>query len=286
MIAPLQRAEHLPPPPDVGVDGPPPPPRRRRTAPRRSRSRRPARRAEPPRPHAEPAEVLERVAEVGQLPVEHRPQPVRPDDQVAEAEVAVHDHGEPGGGGRLVSSQRKAELERGMGRCEGVERAAELAQLVLPLQLGGGRQRESVDRRQRPAALRRQPRPVAAYSSSRRMRRAIVSPSTCSTRNAGARGGRVVAARATNGGHRHAPRRAAAAAAASSPSAGGRRPGRSRWRISGRPSASNDQVSRDAPPDSRRARTRRVEQPPEVTSERVGRPTASSAVRGQFVPRR
>ena len=95
---PLQGAEHLPPVQLGGVD---------RAAARRLvggeqllAAAEPAGRvgrAEAPRPHAEPAEVLDRVAEVGELPVEHRPQPVRADDEVAGAEVAV-DHGGRAGG--------------------------------------------------------------------------------------------------------------------------------------------------------------------------------------------
>ena len=89
--APLEGAERLPPAQGVEVDRP---------AAGRLVGRRqllpggdPAgrqRRAEPPGPHAEPPEVLHRVAEVGELPVEDRPQPVGTDEQVPEAEVAVH----------------------------------------------------------------------------------------------------------------------------------------------------------------------------------------------------
>ena len=47
--------------------------------------------AEPPCLHAQPAEVLHRIAQVRQLPVDHRPEPIGTDDDVAEAEVAVHE---------------------------------------------------------------------------------------------------------------------------------------------------------------------------------------------------
>src|SRR5215218_5131665 len=46
---------------------------------------------ESPRLHAQPAEVLDRVAEVRELPVEHGSDAVRADDEVAVAEVAVHE---------------------------------------------------------------------------------------------------------------------------------------------------------------------------------------------------
>ncbi len=49
------------------------------------------RRSEPPGPHAEPTQVLQRVAEVGQLPVEDGPQALGVDEEVAEAEVTVDD---------------------------------------------------------------------------------------------------------------------------------------------------------------------------------------------------
>src|SRR5437764_285269 len=47
--------------------------------------------AEAPRLDAEPTQVLHRVADVSQLPIEDSAQTVGPDDQIAVAEVAVHD---------------------------------------------------------------------------------------------------------------------------------------------------------------------------------------------------
>src|SRR5207244_608301 len=46
---------------------------------------------EPPGLDAQPGEVLQRIADVDQFPVEDRPQPVLPHDDVAEPEVAVDD---------------------------------------------------------------------------------------------------------------------------------------------------------------------------------------------------
>src|ERR1700683_4107833 len=48
--------------------------------------------AEAPSAHAQVAEVLHRVAAMDELPVEHGPDPVLADDQVAVAEVAVEHH--------------------------------------------------------------------------------------------------------------------------------------------------------------------------------------------------
>ena len=47
--------------------------------------------AEPPSPHAEPAEILHRIAAVDELPVEDGSEAVGADDEVPEPEVAVHD---------------------------------------------------------------------------------------------------------------------------------------------------------------------------------------------------
>src|SRR5947208_15325858 len=47
-------------------------------------------RAEAPRAHAEPAQILHRIADVGELPVEHGAQALGTEDDVADAEVAVH----------------------------------------------------------------------------------------------------------------------------------------------------------------------------------------------------
>src|SRR5579871_3741776 len=46
--------------------------------------------AEAPGVDADPAEILHGIAEMGKLPVEHRAYAVRADDEIAMAEIAVH----------------------------------------------------------------------------------------------------------------------------------------------------------------------------------------------------
>ena len=120
--APLQRAERLPPSHDVGIDFRP---RRRRVGVEQvlvlTEPTHRLRRAEPPRPYAQPAEVLQRVADVRDLPVEHGPQAVRTDDEVAEAEVAVHDGralGAADGSGRASADRARSRdgARRGVSR--------------------------------------------------------------------------------------------------------------------------------------------------------------------------
>ena len=77
------------------------------------------RRSEPPGPHAVPAEVLHRVAEVGELPVEDAAQAVAVDQEVAEAEVAVDDG--------VRGARRPVGLEPAERELEGRERRAERA---------------------------------------------------------------------------------------------------------------------------------------------------------------
>ena len=62
---------------------------------------------------------------MGQLPVEHGPQPVGADDHVAETEVAVHDHACRLAAGRLASSHRSASSNVGCGSPEGVEQSGD-----------------------------------------------------------------------------------------------------------------------------------------------------------------
>ena len=73
----------------------PGPTRPRRPSPGRRGGRTPPTRGRPeaPCPHAQPAQVLQGIAGVRQLPVDHRPQPVGPDDQGCRAGVAVDDPG-------------------------------------------------------------------------------------------------------------------------------------------------------------------------------------------------
>src|SRR5947207_15599364 len=46
--------------------------------------------AKTPRIDADPAEILHGIACMRQLPVQHRPHAVRPDDEIAVAEIAMH----------------------------------------------------------------------------------------------------------------------------------------------------------------------------------------------------
>ena len=113
--------------------------------------------AEAPRLHAEPAEILDRVAEVRELPVEHGAHALRADDEVAVAEIAVHE-GEVGVGQvhRAFGEPPQAQLERGVWLAEHVEDAAELLDLrrrILTGEAGEGGQRDRVDRRRDLGAL-------------------------------------------------------------------------------------------------------------------------------------
>ena len=117
--APAQRAEQLPPGQRLGVDrhagmalvgggelraGAEP-------------GRGPVGPVEAPRAHAQPAEVLELVTRVRELPVEHRGQPLAVDEQVAHAEIAVDEAARARG--------RPVALQRGEGDVEDRMRAAQ-----------------------------------------------------------------------------------------------------------------------------------------------------------------
>src|SRR4029453_18415085 len=69
---------------------------------------------EAPRADAEPADVLHRVADVGELPVDYGAQPVGTDDDVADAVVAVHDRA-PGRARDAGAEPAEREFERGVG---------------------------------------------------------------------------------------------------------------------------------------------------------------------------
>ena len=119
--APLQRPEDLPevevrrvhgPPGCVGVH-------REQLFGGAEAARAPVDVAEPPRLHAEPPEILDRVAEMRELPVEDGAQALGPDDEVAGAEVAVHE------GGRSRRQVRGALGEPAQPELEGRVRLAE-----------------------------------------------------------------------------------------------------------------------------------------------------------------
>ena len=116
------------------------------------------RRAEPPGPHAEPPEVLHRVAEVGQLPVEDRPQPVGADEQVPEPEVAVDDPRLVRASGRFASSQRNPSSKAGWGSPSPSSTSRYCATWSDAREPVDGVGRDAVDRRHRRADLRAEPR--------------------------------------------------------------------------------------------------------------------------------
>ena len=114
------------------------------------------RRAEPPGLGAQPAQVLPRVAAVGELPVEHPAQPVRADHQVAGAEVPVH-QGVRDGSGLVLAEPAQADLERGTGLGEALVQLGQLAERVDPRQSGDLVWVDLVDPGQHLAEAARQP---------------------------------------------------------------------------------------------------------------------------------
>jgi len=86
--------------------------------------------AETPRLHAQPAEILDGIAEMGELPIEHRAYAFRPDDEVAVAEVAVDELGMCRGGRQPCGQRAQSQLERGVGLTECVEQRAVLIDLI------------------------------------------------------------------------------------------------------------------------------------------------------------
>ena len=160
----LQRADDGP--LHRGVDLPPPDPDRidDRTARRgvaleeiveRAEAAHRPRSAEAPGRGAEPADVLGRLAGVGQLPIQHRPQPVGTDQEVAGAEVAVHRH-PPAGRQPVGLEPAHAELERRPGLAQRVEEGERVPKRVPGRQSLDRRRIDGVDGRQGPGALLRQ----------------------------------------------------------------------------------------------------------------------------------
>src|SRR5207237_1377171 len=76
--------------------------------------------AEAPRLHQRPGDVLEGVANPGELPIEDADQPVGSDHQVPDAEVAVHDRGGPRVA-QVLAQPADAELDGGMRLADRVE---------------------------------------------------------------------------------------------------------------------------------------------------------------------
>ena len=248
---------HEPPVERVAVDGPAAgAPRRRRRARRSCRARRPRAGAEPPRLHAQPGEVLERVADVHELPVDRRRRgrrsstitlPMRRSpctSVVGRARRAV--------GARATRGPSRTSALRSVDRARTRARVRQRVELgSTPGHLG------RIDRVQpgeeRGRARRRARARASAYSSSRRIRRASVSPGTRASRGRRCRGAcrrrraapraRAVRARGTRASRRPP--------AASSPAGPAGRAGRAAGSAPRR-RAVNDHVSRDAPPLSRR----------------------------------
>ena len=81
-----------------------------------------------------------------ELPVEDRADAVGADDEVAVAEVAVHERGLAGGGGHVLGEPTQPELERGMRLVERVEQRAVLVDLGRGVEHRQRRQRVAVDR--------------------------------------------------------------------------------------------------------------------------------------------
>src|SRR5215218_184430 len=114
--------------------------------------------AEAPRAHAEIAEILHRVAAMHVLPIEHRTNAVRSDDEVAVAEVAVEEHVV----GRLrpvLLEPAQPELKGGTGVVELGQRRAQRREHVGTAEAGNLRERDAVDAREDLAALLGEPGP-------------------------------------------------------------------------------------------------------------------------------
>ena len=88
---------------------------------------------EAPRLHAQPSEVLDRVAEVGELPVEHGADAFRADDEVAVPEVAVHEaSARRARGGMRAESHRSPSSKVGCGSSKLVEQVPVLRESAAP----------------------------------------------------------------------------------------------------------------------------------------------------------
>ncbi len=95
------------------------------------------RRAEPPGLGAQPAKVVHGVTAIGELPVQHPLQPVPAHDEVAGAEIAVHQSVRRGR--RPVAGEPpQADLERGPWLGEALVEPGHLAECVDPAQAGDG----------------------------------------------------------------------------------------------------------------------------------------------------
>ncbi len=117
-----------------------------------------ARRAEPPRLGAQPAQVVHRITAMGQLPVQHSPQPVGGHDQVAGPEVAVHEP-VPGGRRPVLGEPPQADLQSRPRLGELLVQLDRLAERIDPRQAGDGIGVYRVDAGQDLAEPAREPGP-------------------------------------------------------------------------------------------------------------------------------
>ena len=116
--------------------------------------------AEPPRADERPREVLRRVGDVGELPVEHRHEPVLVDHQVADPEVAVVDDPRPLEREPLPAPD-EPELDRGMRLVDLVELGVQALPEIGDGQLGQRRDRDRVHLRELVGHLQRRALPAA-----------------------------------------------------------------------------------------------------------------------------
>ncbi len=215
--------------------------------------------SEAPGGGAQPADVLGRLPDVGQLPVEHGVQTVATDQEVAQAEVTVH-----GGGGlprRPVGPEpADPELQCRTHFAQGVQEGERIVQWVAPGEAADDSRFDSVDGGQRLSAL------GGERGSGSRPLRVSQDPSgdrfsVETLDDQPARAGARPAGRRPPLGGRGRPRPGPQPAGRLRPRPGRVGPGttpRSRWRMSGLvpPAAvrrSNEVVVREAPPDRRRS---------------------------------
>ena len=112
----------------------------------------PTRATEPPRPGTQPPDVLRRVPQVGQFPVEYGTQPGAVDQEVAHPEVTV-DHHRSVPGWMAAGEPPCPQFQNGPNLVEGVEEIEWAAQRILAGQSGDGCRINGMDGRQGPGRL-------------------------------------------------------------------------------------------------------------------------------------
>jgi len=144
--APAERAQHFPPPQSVPIDA----------AGRRlfvgvdevvdeSEPAHREHRPEPPGLLAQPPEVLQGVADVGQFPIQHGPDPVGAHDEVAVPEVPVHHNGLVPWWWPIGEEPAKPQFESRVRLPQVVGQVPQLLEGVTTDQLGHGTGRDPVD---------------------------------------------------------------------------------------------------------------------------------------------